>query len=84
MSPLACCIFALLWLGLPATASAQREAFFSAVVAFYRSSAGLYGDEGPQLAAQLTAMSSVLERWDRDIRDAERDLRSRLQSADDV
>jgi tetratricopeptide (TPR) repeat protein len=69
---------------LPATASAQREAFFSAVVAFYRSSAGLYGDEGPQLAAQLTAMSSVLERWDRDIRDAERDLRSRLQSADDV
>jgi tetratricopeptide (TPR) repeat protein len=68
----------------PATAAAQRDPFFSAVVAFYRSSAGLYGDEGPQLTAQLAAMSTALDRWDREIRDAERELRSRLQSVDDV
>jgi tetratricopeptide (TPR) repeat protein len=75
---------ALLWLAFPATASAQRDPFFSAVVAFYRSSAGLYGDEGPQLTAQLEAMSTALDRWDRELREAERELRSRLQSADDV
>src|SRR5688500_15210797 len=76
--------FAFLSLALPATADAQRGPFFSAVVAFYRSSAGLYGDEGPQLVAQLAAMSTALDRWDQEIRDAERELRSRLQSDDDV
>ena len=69
-------------LAVPSPAAAQREPFFSAVVAFYRSSTGLYGDEGPQLMAQLAAMSTALEQWDREIRDTERDLRSRLQSFD--
>src|SRR5688572_27822490 len=71
-------------LAVPSTADAQRDPFFSAVVAFYRSSAGLYGDEGPQLTAQLAAMSTALDRWDQEIRDAERELRSRLQSFDDI
>ena len=69
---------------LPSTAAAQRGPFFSAVVAFYRSSVGLYGDEGAQLTAQLAAMSTVLDRWDLEIRDAEGELRSRLQSVDDI
>ena len=67
---------------LPSPASAQRDAFFSAVMTFHRSLAGHYGDEGPQLTTQFAAMSTALDRWDSDIRDAERDLRSRLQSAD--
>lgn len=71
-------------LAVPAPAAAQREAFFSAVVAFYRSVAGFYGDEGPQLTAQVAAMSAALDRWDGAFRDAERDLRSRVQSVDDV
>ena len=71
-------------LAAPSPAAAQRDPFFSAVVAFYRSSAGLYGDEGPQLTAQLAAMSAALDRWDREIGDAERELRSRLRSVDDV
>jgi tetratricopeptide (TPR) repeat protein len=45
---------------------------------------GLYGDEGPQLVAQLAAMSTALERWDQEIGDVERELRSRLQFVDDV
>jgi tetratricopeptide (TPR) repeat protein len=76
--------FAFLSLALPAPAAAQREPFFSAVVAFYRSSSGLYGDEGPQLASQVTAMATALDRWDVELRDAERQLRSRLESAGDV
>jgi len=71
-------------LALPSPAAAQRDSFFSAVVTFYRSLAGLYGDEGPQLTTQLAAMSSALDRWDQEIGAAERELRSRLQSADDV
>jgi hypothetical protein len=71
-------------LALPSTAFAQRDAFFSAVVTFHRSLAGLYGDEGPRLTTQSAAMSTALDRWDSDIRDAEREMRSRLQSANDV
>jgi tetratricopeptide (TPR) repeat protein len=66
----------------PSPASAQRDAFYSAVMTFHRSLAGVYGDEGPPLSNHFAAMSTALERWDSDIRDAERDLRSRLQSAD--
>ena len=69
-------------LAVPSTAVAQRDAFFSALVTFQRSLAGLYGDEGPQLTAQLEAMSTALDRWDGEIRDAETQLRSRLQAAD--
>ena len=71
-------------LAVPSPAAAQRGPFFSAVVAFYRSSAGLYGDEGPQLTAHLAAMSTALDRWDREMGDAERELRSQLQSVDEV
>jgi tetratricopeptide (TPR) repeat protein len=67
---------------LPSTAAAQRDPFFSAVVTFYRSLAALYGDEGPQLTTQLAAISTALDRWDGEIRDADRELRSRLPSAD--
>jgi tetratricopeptide (TPR) repeat protein len=69
---------------LPSPAAAQRDPFFSAVVTFYRSLAGLYGDEGPQLTTQLAAISTALDRWDGEIRDADRELRSRLTSADDA
>jgi tetratricopeptide (TPR) repeat protein len=71
-------------LALPSPAAAQRDPFYSAVVAFYRSLAGFYGDEGPQLTTQLAAMSTALDRWDGAVRDAERELRSRLQSVDEV
>src|SRR5262245_533049 len=69
-------------LAVPSTAVAQRDAFFSALVTFQRSLAGLYGDEGPQLAAQLESMSTALDRWDGEIREAEPQLRSRLPAAD--
>lgn len=67
---------------VPSTAVAQRDAFFSALVTFHRSVAGLYGDEGLQLTTQLEAMSTALDRWDNEIRDAETQLRSRLPAAD--
>src|SRR5687768_7308963 len=54
-------------LAVPSTALAQRDPFFSAVVTFYRSLAGLYGDEGPQLTTQLAAMSTALDRWNNEI-----------------
>lgn len=69
---------------LPSPAFAQRDAFFSGVVSFYRSLSGLYGDEGPQLVTQLEAMASALERWDVEIRDAERELRPRLETGADL
>ena len=74
----------LVLLAVPSTALAQRDSFFAGVVTFYRSLAGLYGDEGPRLTTQLAAMSTALDRWDSEIRDAERELRSRLQSTDDA
>jgi tetratricopeptide (TPR) repeat protein len=74
----------LVLLALPSTAVAQRDPFFSAVVAFYRSLSGLYGDEGPRATTQLAAMSTALDRWDVEIRDAERELQSKLQSANDA
>src|SRR5688572_17893791 len=65
-------------LAVPAAAMAQRDLFFSALVEFHKSSAGLYGDEGPALTARLDAMSKALDAWDRDIRDAETELRVHL------
>src|SRR5688572_20498086 len=76
--------FAFLSFALPSPAAAQRDPFFSAVVEFYRSLAGLYGDEGPQLEAQLLAMATALERWDQELGAAERDLRRSQQSVEDV
>ena len=69
-------------LALPSPALAQRDAFFSSLLTFHRSLAGLYGDEGPLITAQLAAMSTALVRWDSEIRAAETELRSRLQAAD--
>ena len=72
----------MMLLAAPSAAVAQRDPFFSALVQFHRSSAGLYGDEGPQLTAHLEAMSTALARWDDEIRNAERELRSQLTAAD--
>ena len=37
---------------VPSNAFAQRDAFFSALLVFYKTLGGVYGDEGPQLVAQ--------------------------------
>ena len=67
---------------VPSAAVAQRDPFFSALVEFHRSLSGAYGDERAQITTALTAMSTALERWDSEIRDAEATLRPRLTSAD--
>src|SRR5688572_1547563 len=67
---------------VPSTALAQRDAFFSTLLAFYKTLGGVYGDEGPQLVAQLAAIATSLERWDDEIRAAERQLRPQLNGAD--
>jgi tetratricopeptide (TPR) repeat protein len=69
-------------LALPSTAAAQRDPFFSALLDFYRTLAGVYGDEGPQLSRHLESMSAALAGWDEEIRDWERQLRPRLQEGD--
>jgi tetratricopeptide (TPR) repeat protein len=66
----------------PSAAVAQRDSFYAALVNFHKLSAGLYGDEGPQLTVQLEAMSTALTGWDSEISDAERGLRPRLTAAD--
>lgn len=73
----------LVLLAVPSPAAAQRDAFFGAVVAFYRASAGVYGDEGPQVTAQVEAMSAALERWDRELRESEGRLRTGLRTIAD-
>jgi len=69
-------------LGLPATAAAQKDAFFDTLLPLYRSLAGVYGDEGTRLAGHVERMTAALENWDASIRDAERDLRAQLRGAD--
>ena len=69
-------------LAVPSTAAAQRDGFLAAWVEFYQTVRGAYGDEGPQLAAQLEKISTALAAWDREIRDAESQLQPRLQGAD--
>lgn len=72
----------LVALAIPSTAVAQRDRFLAAFVQFYRTLRGTYGDEGPQLAAHLEAMTTALTIWDREIGDAERQLQPRLKGAD--
>lgn len=72
----------LVALVVPSTAVAQRDGFFAAFVQFYQALRGPYGDEGPQLAAQLEEMTAALAGWDREIRDAEGQLQPRLRGAD--
>ena len=69
-------------LAVPSTAAAQRDGFLAAWVEFYQTVRGAYGDEGPQLAAQLEKMTTALAAWDREARDAESQLQSRLTGAD--
>src|SRR5262245_34676815 len=69
-------------LAVPSNALAQRDAFFSALLSFYKTLGGVYGDEGPQLVAQLGAVTTALEQWDAEIRAAETQLRPRLNGAD--
>jgi tetratricopeptide (TPR) repeat protein len=69
-------------LAVPSTAAAQRDAFLAAWVEFYQTLPGVYGDEGPRLAAQLEKMTAALSAWDREIRDAENQLQPRLKGAD--
>ena len=71
-------------LAVPSTAAAQRDGFLAAWVEFYQTLPGSYGDEGPQLAAQLEKMTAALTAWDREIRDAERQLQARLKGADTI
>jgi tetratricopeptide (TPR) repeat protein len=66
----------------PATVAAQRDGVLAAFVQFYQVLRGPYGDEGPQLAAQLEKMTTALAAWDAEIRDAESQLRPRLKGAD--
>ncbi|HEY1306345.1 MAG TPA: tetratricopeptide repeat protein [Vicinamibacterales bacterium] len=72
----------LVALAIPSTAAAQRDSFLAAFVQFYQTMRGAYGDEGPQLVAQLERMTTALAAWDRGIRDAESELRPRLKDAD--
>ena len=69
-------------LAVPSTAAAQRDGFLAAWVDFYQTMRGAYGDEGPQLAAQLEKMTTALAAWDREISDAESQLQPRLKGAD--
>src|SRR6187431_1681858 len=72
----------LLVLAVPSNALAQRDAFYSTLLSFYKTLGGAYGDEGPQLVAQLQELSTALERWDDEIRAAEQQLRPQLNGAD--
>ena len=69
-------------LAIPSTAAAQRDSFLSAFVQFYQTLRGAYGDEGPQLVAQLERMTTALAEWDRQIHNAESQLQPRVKSAD--
>jgi tetratricopeptide (TPR) repeat protein len=75
-------ILILLVLAVPSNALAQRDAFFSTLLTFYKTLGGTYGDEGPQLVLHLQELSTALERWDDEIRAAEQQLRPQLNGAD--
>ena len=74
-------LFVLL-LALPHPASAQRDRFFDTLPALYRSLAGVYGDEGPEVATHVETLSQALAAWDRDVAAAERGLRAKLAGGD--
>jgi tetratricopeptide (TPR) repeat protein len=81
MSALVSTLFVAL-LAVPSNAFAQRDAFFSAFLSFYKTLGGVYGDEGPQLVAHVVAISGALQRWDDEIRAAETRLRPQLDGRD--
>ena len=74
-------LFVLL-LVLPSAAFAQHDRFFGTLPALYRSLAGVYGDEGPEITAIVETLSEALTAWDRDFAAADLDLRARLKDAD--
>ena len=74
-------LFVLL-LVFPHPASAQRDRFFGTLPALYRSLAGVYGDEGPEIAAHVETLSQALTNWDREVAAAERGLRAKLAGGD--
>ena len=74
-------ILLLVLAGVPSGAAAQKDQFFDALLPLYNALAGIYGDEGPRLTAQVEAMSAALSRWDAANRDAEAMLRARLTGA---
>jgi tetratricopeptide (TPR) repeat protein len=76
------CILHSALLLIPSIASAQNSQFFDALLPFYKSLAGVYGDEGPRLTAHLASMSAALASWDATTRAAEAELRVRLRGAD--
>jgi tetratricopeptide (TPR) repeat protein len=53
-----------LLLVLPVRASAQKDAFVDAFVAFHSALAGTYGDEGPIVLAELDRMAAALDKWE--------------------
>ena len=74
-----CASVLVLLLVLPAAASAQRDRFFGTLPALYRSLAGVYGDEGKEIAAHVETLSQALAAWDRDLAEAAAGLRARLK-----
>jgi tetratricopeptide (TPR) repeat protein len=66
---------------LPREAAAQKDTFIDALIAFRTSLAGNFGDEGPQVAANLERMATSLDVWDKTIASAEADLRAGLSGA---
>ena len=70
------------FLAFPSSGAAQRDPFFAALLNFYRTLGGVYGDEGPQLSRHLESMSAALAKWDEEIRDWEREVRPRLKEGD--
>ena len=65
----------------PSPAAAQKDPFFEALLTFYQSVAGVYGDEGTQLTAGLDTLSAALATWDREFAAAESQLRAELKKA---
>jgi tetratricopeptide (TPR) repeat protein len=64
------------FLVLPATASAQKDAFIGAVIEFHSALSGTYGDEGARVEAALDRMAVALEAWNTENRKTEAALRS--------
>jgi tetratricopeptide (TPR) repeat protein len=74
-------LFVLL-LVLPSAAFAQQDRFLGTLPALYRSLAGAYGDEGPEITAFVETLSEALATWDRNYSAAQLDLRASLKGGD--
>ena len=68
---------------LPSPASAQRDRFFATLPQLYRSLAGVYGDEGPEVSAHIETLSQALAAWDREVAATELGVRKKLAGASD-